>query len=83
MNRMLTGTVVSDKMDKTVIVAVARDKRHPLYNKRYSVTKRFAADCSTVPCKTGDRVEIVETRPISKTKKFAVSRVISTDEVTK
>ena len=83
MNRMLTGTVVSDKMDKTVIVAVARDKRHPLYNKRYSVTKRFAADCSEVACKTGDKVEIVETRPISKTKKFAVSRVITSEEVAK
>lgn len=83
MNRILTGTVVSDKMDKTVIVAVARDKSHPLYNKRYTVTKRFAADSSAVACKTGDVVEITETRPISKTKKFAVSKVVTPREEAK
>ncbi len=80
MNRILTGTVVSDKMEKTVIVAVARDKRHPLYNKRYIVTKRFAADNSQVACQAGDVVEITETRPISKTKKFAVTKVVTKRE---
>ncbi len=77
MNRVLTGTVVSDKMDKTVVVEVVRSKTHPIYKKRYSVTTKFKAHDEKNACKVGDSVEIVETRPMSHDKHFAVSKVLS------
>ncbi len=77
MNRVLTGTVVSDKMDKTVVVQVVRSKTHPIYKKRYSVTTKFKAHDEKNICKVGDSVEIVETRPMSRDKHFAVSKVLT------
>ena len=62
------GIVVSDKMDKTVVVAVERLKRHPLYGRVQRVTKKFKAHDEANECKAGDRVRIMETRPISKDK---------------
>ncbi len=68
--RRLQGKVVSDKTDKTVIVAVARRKTHPLYRKPYQVTKKFAAHDAENTAKVGDVVTIEETRPLSATKRF-------------
>jgi small subunit ribosomal protein S17 len=66
------GTVVSDKMDKTVVVKVSRFVKHPLYGKFYKVSKKYKAHDAENKYKIGDEVEIVETRPISKDKKFKV-----------
>lgn len=70
--RVLSGVVVSDKMDKTVIVKVERRFRHPIYKKIVSVSKRYSAHDQENKCKVGDVVSIVESRPISKTKKWSV-----------
>lgn len=70
------GTVVSDKMDKTAVVAVVRLKRHPLYGRVQRVTKRFKAHDETNECKVGDRVRIMETRPISKDKNWRVLDIV-------
>ena len=68
--KTLRGTVVSDKMDKTVVVAVSRFVKHPLYGKYYQITKKYKAHDEDNKYKAGDKVEIVETKPISKDKKF-------------
>lgn len=72
MSRVLSGKVVSDKMEKTVVVAVERLKTHPLYKKQYKTTAKFKAHDAANEYKIGDMVEIAETRPLSKTKKFTV-----------
>jgi small subunit ribosomal protein S17 len=66
------GTVVSDKMDKTVVVAVNTLKTHRKYLKKYLVTKKYKAHDPENKCQIGDRVQIVEIRPMSKGKKWAV-----------
>ena len=71
-NNILKGVVVSDKMDKTIVVSVSRFVKHPLYGKFYKVTKKYKAHDAEDKCKIGDNVEIIETRPISKDKRFAV-----------
>lgn len=68
----LKGKVVSDKMKKTVVVAVSRFVKHPLYGKFYKVTRKYKAHDESNDCKIGDSVEIIETRPISKDKRFRV-----------
>ena len=70
--RVLQGTVVSDKMDKTVIVAVERRVMHPVYKKFIKRTKRYAAHDEANACKAGDIVRIRECRPMSKTKRWEV-----------
>lgn len=70
------GIVVSDKMDKTVVVAVERLKRHPLYGRVQRVTKKFKAHDEANECKAGDRVRIMETRPISKDKCWRVLEIV-------
>ncbi|MFZ2072613.1 MAG: 30S ribosomal protein S17 [Minisyncoccia bacterium] len=69
---VLKGVVVSDKMDKTVVVSVSRFLKHPKYGKFYKVSKKYKAHDEDNTCKTGDNVEIIETRPISKDKRFKV-----------
>ncbi|SNZ10957.1 small subunit ribosomal protein S17 [Persephonella hydrogeniphila] len=71
------GKVVSDKMDKTVVVAVERQLPHPLYGKRIKKTSKFYAHDPENKCKTGDIVRIRESRPISKLKKWVVVEIIS------
>ncbi len=68
----LTGKVVSDKMPKTVVVAVTRTKRHPLYKKYYKITKRYKAHDEKNEYKVGDKVIIQETRPLSRDKRWRV-----------
>ncbi len=70
--RVLTGTVVSNKMDKTVVVRVARSYRHPLYGKVVKVHKKYHAHDENNSCQEGDEVRILETRPLSKTKHWVV-----------
>ena len=69
---LLKGVVVSDKMDKTVVVSVSKFIKHPLYGKFYKVNKKYKAHDEENKYKVGDKVEIVETRPISKDKHFRV-----------
>lgn len=70
--RRLTGTVVSDKADQTIIVSVERQKMHPIYRKRYRVTKRLAVHDPKNAHKVGDEVSITETRPRSARKRYIV-----------
>ena len=76
-----TGTVISDKMDKTVVVLVESLRRHPLYKKVIRHTSKFKAHDETNACKVGDVVKIIETRPLSKEKCWRVAEVISRKEV--
>ena len=69
---VLKGIVVSDKMDKTIVVKVSRFIKHPLYGKFYKVSKKYKAHDEENKYKVGDKVEIVETKPISRDKHFAV-----------
>ena len=71
-NKVLKGVVVSDKMDKTVVVEVTRFVEHKKYGKRIKKTKNYKAHDEQNAKKVGDTVEIEETRPISKDKKFKV-----------
>ena len=71
------GTVVSDKMDKTVVVAVENRFPHPLYQKTVSRTTRYKAHDEVNSCRVGDRVRITETRPLSRTKRWTVAEVLS------
>ena len=70
--RVLQGEVVSDKGNKTVTVKVERKIKHPLYNKIIRRSKKYAAHDENNSCKVGDYIKIVETKPISKTKRWAV-----------
>lgn len=70
------GTVVSDKMDKTVVVAVESVKRHPLYGRTMRRTKKFHAHDEENACRVGDVVRIMETRPLSRKKRWRVVSVI-------
>lgn len=73
-----TGVVVSDKMDKTVVVAVENRAAHPKYGKIVVRTKRYKAHDEENKCKQGDRVRIQETRPLSRTKRWTVLEIVST-----
>ncbi|MCS6858717.1 MAG: 30S ribosomal protein S17 [Abditibacteriales bacterium] len=70
------GIVVSDKMDKTVVVAVQRLTRHPLYGRVIRITRKFKAHDEKNECRVGDRVRIVETRPLSKEKRWRVAEIL-------
>ncbi|MDR0987234.1 MAG: 30S ribosomal protein S17 [Ruminococcus sp.] len=70
------GKVVSDKMDKTVVVAIEDNVAHPLYKKIIKKTIRLKAHDETNECHTGDRVKIMETRPLSKDKRWRVVEVL-------
>ena len=81
MIRTLRGTVVSDKMDKTVVVAVSSLKEHPIYRKKYKVTTKFKAHDEKNEAKTGELVEITETRPLSRDKRWQVARKVTAKEL--
>lgn len=74
--KLLTGRVISDRMDKTVVVAVERVFQHPLYKKTVKKTKRYKAHDEKNECRSGDLVEIMETKPLSREKYFRVVKVI-------
>jgi small subunit ribosomal protein S17 len=72
----VTGVVISDKMNKSVVVAVERQVRDPLYGKTQRRTSKFLAHDEANDAKLGDRVAIVESRPLSRRKRWVVTRVI-------
>ena len=74
--RVLTGTVVSDKPEKTITVMVEIYKKHRLYGKRVKQSKKFAAHDEMNQAKIGDVVKITETRPLSKTKRFRLLEIV-------
>jgi small subunit ribosomal protein S17 len=76
--RRLVGKVVSNKMQKTVVVQVERTERHRLYGKVISHKRRYKAHDETNACKIGDLVQIVEARPMSREKRWAVEEVLGT-----
>jgi len=71
-----TGKVVSDKMDKTIVVAVENNVRHPLYKKILKRTYKLKAHDEKNECKTGDRVRVMETRPLSKDKRWRLVSIL-------
>ena len=79
--RTKVGTVVSDKMDKTVVVAVESLKRHRLYGRSIRRTKKYHVHDETNRCKLGDKVVIADSRPISKTKHWTVREIVGHDVV--
>lgn len=74
--RSVTGRVVSDKMDKTVTVLVERSVTHPLYGKVVRRSNKFHAHDENNECREGDLVTIVESRPLSRTKTWSVSKIV-------
>jgi small subunit ribosomal protein S17 len=70
------GYVVSDKMDKTILVSIESSVKHPLYKKTIKKTKNFKAHDENNECGIGDKVEIMETRPLSKDKRWRVVKII-------
>lgn len=75
--KTLQGVVVSDKMDKTVVVSVNRYEKHPKYGKYRRISKRFKAHDETNSCNVGDKVIIEEAVPISKDKTFVIKEIIN------
>jgi small subunit ribosomal protein S17 len=81
--KRLVGRVVSDKMDKTVVVLVERTQRHPLYGKVIRKRKKFYAHDEENACREGDLVRIVESRPLSRLKRWVVEEILErAEEVT-
>ncbi|MHC1685634.1 MAG: 30S ribosomal protein S17 [Clostridiaceae bacterium] len=76
MRKSRIGRVVSDKMDKTIVVAVETKVRHPLYGKTVNRTTKFKAHDENNEANVNDRVEIMETRPLSKDKRWRLVRIV-------
>ena len=76
MAHTLIGTVTSDKRDKTITVSIVNRETHPLYRKQYTKTRKYTAHDAKNEAKVGDRVEIAQVAPISKTKSYALVRII-------
>jgi small subunit ribosomal protein S17 len=76
MARTITGTVVSDKGNKTIVINVAERKTHPLYKKQYTVNTKFMAHDEKNEAKVGDRVLVEESRPMSARKRFMLKRIV-------
>jgi small subunit ribosomal protein S17 len=74
--KLRQGIVTSNKMNKTLIIKVASMKKHPTYGKYVNRTKRYVAHDERNECQIGDLVEIVETRPLSKTKRWRLKRIV-------
>ncbi len=72
----LKGTVTSTKMEKTVVVTIKRRVKHPLYKKYINRAKKYSVHDEQNRCRTGDLVEIISTRPFSKTKRWAVAKIL-------
>ena len=76
LRRTIIGKVVSDKMDKTIVVAVVRNVKHPLYKKIMKRTKKFKAHDENNECKIGETVKLMETRPLSKEKCWRLVSIV-------
>ncbi|MBM3150247.1 MAG: 30S ribosomal protein S17 [Chloroflexi bacterium] len=79
--KIRTGIVVSDKMDKTVVVLVKTIRRHPLYKKVVRQSRKFKAHDEGNTCRIGDTVKIIETRPLSKEKRWRVAEIMAHKEM--
>ncbi|OPY59735.1 MAG: 30S ribosomal protein S17 [Pelotomaculum sp. PtaU1.Bin035] len=80
MRKVLTGRVVGDKMDKTVVVAVETLVRHPMYQRIIRRTRKFKAHDEENSCRIGDKVKVMETRPLSKEKRWRVVEILDREE---
>lgn len=76
MAKTIIGTVSSDKTDKTIVVTVQSRKTHPLYRKQYTVSRKYMAHDEKNEAQVGDKVAIVETRPLSKRKRYTLDRIV-------
>ncbi len=76
MAKSFTGIVTSDKADKTITVTVTSRETHPLYGKQYTVSRKYAAHDEENAAKQGDKVVIVESRPVSKSKAFVLDKIV-------
>ncbi len=76
LRKVRVGKVVSDKMDKTIVVAVVDNVKHPLYNKIVKRTYKLKAHDENNECHTGDRVKVMETRPLSKDKRWRLVEIV-------
>lgn len=76
LRKTMIGTVISDKMDKTVVVAVEDSVAHPIYNKTVKRTYKLKAHDEENNCKVGDKVKVMETRPLSKDKRWRVVEIV-------
>lgn len=74
--KRLIGVVTSDKMDKTVVVTVTTTRRHPIYGKVLRRVKKYKAHDEENECQIGDRVQIIESRPISRHKRYTVTSIL-------
>jgi len=81
MARTITGVVSSDKANKTIVITVQTRKTHPLYKKQYTVTSKFMAHDENNEAKLGDKVVIVETRPLSARKHFNLQTIVETARI--
>ncbi len=79
--KLLTGVVTSDKMDKTIVVEVTTAKRHPLYEKVVRLKKKYKAHDENNEARIGDRVEIIESKPYSRHKRWALVSVLERSEL--
>lgn len=77
MAKTMIGTVSSVATDKTIVITVHTRKTHPIYKKQYSVTSKYMAHDEKNECSVGDRVSIVETRPLSKRKRYILKEIIN------
>lgn len=76
MAKTIVGVVTSNKTDKTIVVTTHARKTHPLYRKQYTVTRKFMAHDEKNECQPGDKVAIIETRPLSARKRYALDRIV-------
>ena len=74
--KTLFGIVTSNKMDKSIVVSIEETRRHPLYGKSTKITKKFMAHDENNECQIGDKVRIMETRPLSKSKRWRLVEVV-------
>lgn len=74
--KTLVGIVTSNKMDKSIVVSIEETRRHPLYGKSTKITKKFMAHDENNECQIGDKVRIMETRPLSKSKRWRLVEVV-------
>ena len=74
--KSLVGIVTSNKMDKSIVVSIEETRRHPLYGKSTKITKKFMAHDENNACQIGDKVRIMETRPLSKSKRWRLVEIV-------
>lgn len=81
LRKVMVGTVISDKMDKTVVVAVETSVKHPIYKKIVKRTYKLKAHDEENTCKIGDKVRVMETRPLSKDKRWRVVEIVEKAQI--